>query len=168
MERIHIAVPQGSILRPISVQYVYRRFVLHQGTSVSNLLAFHLVDTSCSSTLSESIKYFNRSLTITQSPSSHSHRRSKLFNYICVCFQTSGNQDDLVSAIRQDLDCVHNLVLYYQMETRSVLRAVMLQIFAALCTMSAVFVTTLLCSILTVELVTDFMSTEGTCSSQFY
>ena len=75
--------------------------------------------------------------------------------------QTSGNRDALVAHIRKDVDCIHNLVLYYQMETRSSLRAVMLQIFAALCTMSAAFITTLLYSVLTLELVRDLMSTEG-------
>lgn len=67
----------------------------------------------------------------------------------------------MVAHIRKDVDCIHNLVLYYQMETRSPLRAVMLQIFAALCTMSAVFITTLLYTVLTLELVRDLMSTEG-------
>ena len=78
-----------------------------------------------------------------------------------LLLQTSGNRDALVAHIRKDVDCIHNLVLYYQMETRSSLRAVMLQIFAALCTMSAAFITTLLYSVLTLELVRDLMSTEG-------
>lgn len=85
--------------------------------------------------------------------------------HICICLylllQTSGNRDVLVAHIRKDVDCIHNLVLYYQMETRSSLRAVMLQIFAALCTMSAAFITTLLYSVLTLELVRDLMSTDG-------
>ena len=67
----------------------------------------------------------------------------------------------MVETISNDLDCLHDLVLYYQMEARSTLRAIMLQIFAALCTMSQSFITTLLCSVLPLELVRDLMSTNG-------
>jgi len=72
-----------------------------------------------------------------------------------------GNQEALEVSIKTDLDCVQNLVQYFQMETRSALRSTMSQIFGALCTMSPVFITNLFYSTLTLELVKDIMSVEG-------
>ncbi|KAF6038926.1 nckipsd [Bugula neritina] len=73
---------------------------------------------------------------------------------------TMGNQEALEVSIKTDLDCVQNLVQFFQMETRSALRSTMSQIFGALCTMSPVFITNLFYSTLTLELVKDIMSVE--------
>lgn len=55
---------------------------------------------------------------------------------------------------------VQSLVLYYQMETRSALRRVLLQVFAALSTLSEKLISALLCSVLPLELVKVYMCTE--------
>ncbi|XP_067946552.1 NCK-interacting protein with SH3 domain-like isoform X2 [Watersipora subatra] len=74
---------------------------------------------------------------------------------------TMGNRDVLLKGILDNLDQVQGLVVYYQLETRASLRTIMLQIFGALCTMSSLLITNLLCSVLTLELVRDLMSTAG-------
>lgn len=79
--------------------------------------------------------------------------------------QLTGNKDSVCRTISKDEDNLHNLVLYYQMETRNSLRLLMLQIFSAACSMSAKFISSLLFSVLPLELVRDLMSTCGECYS---
>lgn len=52
----------------------------------------------------------------------------------------------------ENYECVHNLVQYYQMETRVSLRLLLLRVFGAMCSLDSMVISFLLFSILTTEL----------------
>lgn len=52
----------------------------------------------------------------------------------------------------ENYECVHNLVQYYQMETRVPLRLLLLRVFGAMCSLDSMVISFLLFSILTTEL----------------
>ncbi|XP_074646748.1 NCK-interacting protein with SH3 domain-like isoform X2 [Tubulanus polymorphus] len=59
---------------------------------------------------------------------------------------------------RENYECVDTLVLYYQMETRSTIRNVLLNVFAALCGLDVLVIDILLNSILPLELARDIQT----------
>ncbi|KAK2182728.1 hypothetical protein NP493_340g03079 [Ridgeia piscesae] len=59
---------------------------------------------------------------------------------------------------RDNYEAVHNLVLYYQMETRVSLRLLLLKVFGALCGLGPTFISELLTSVLPLELARDIQT----------
>ncbi|KAK3104104.1 hypothetical protein FSP39_024455 [Pinctada imbricata] len=59
---------------------------------------------------------------------------------------------------RNNYDSIHNLVQYYQMESRVVLRLSLLKVFGAMCTLEAALISHLLYSILPIELVSEIQT----------
>ncbi|XP_050409446.1 NCK-interacting protein with SH3 domain [Patella vulgata] len=55
----------------------------------------------------------------------------------------------------ENYECIHNLVQYYQMETRLSIRLLLLKSFGALCGLDKMAITMLLCSVLPLELAHD-------------
>lgn len=58
----------------------------------------------------------------------------------------------------ENYKCVHNLVQYYQMETRVSLRLLLLRVFGAMCSLDSMVISLLLFSILTTELAEEIQS----------
>lgn len=59
---------------------------------------------------------------------------------------------------RDNYEAVHNLVLYYQMETRVSLRLLLLKVFGALCGLGPMIISELLASVLPLELARDIQA----------
>ncbi|XP_030841299.1 NCK-interacting protein with SH3 domain [Strongylocentrotus purpuratus] len=65
------------------------------------------------------------------------------------------------AVVKKDhFEYIQNLVLYYQMELRSSLRLLLLKVFGALCNLDRDALSSLLCSVLPVELARDMMTDQ--------
>ncbi|ELT89621.1 hypothetical protein CAPTEDRAFT_130967, partial [Capitella teleta] len=85
----------------------------------------------------------------------------KISSYLEELISIAGNADPNVTrrVIAQDkYQAIHDLVLYYQMETRVTLRLLLLQAFGILCSLHAQIISELLGSVLPLELARDMLT----------
>lgn len=81
------------------------------------------------------------------------------FKGLCFLLQTTLEAEYSIFALSYDHYLpIHSLVEYHQMETRVALRLIILQIFGVMCSLSKAIVSTLLVTVLPLELSMDIMS----------